>query len=60
MPDIPAEVNDTLLRYQNARSAGFSGWTPDGGMLIATRFGETALVSIHVEPWLKGQTPEPV
>ncbi|MCC6918665.1 MAG: S9 family peptidase [Alphaproteobacteria bacterium] len=44
VPDIPAEVNDTLLRYQNARSAGFSGWTPDGGMLIATRFGETAQI----------------
>lgn len=27
---------------------------------LRARFGETALVSIHVEPWLKGQTPEPV
>jgi dipeptidyl aminopeptidase/acylaminoacyl peptidase len=44
IPDIPAEVNETLLKYQNARSAGFSGWTPSGGMLIATRFGETAQV----------------
>jgi len=27
---------------------------------LRARFGETALVSIHVEPWLQGQTPEPV
>ena len=44
IPAIPPELNETLLRYQNARSAGFSGWTPGGGMLIATRFGETAQV----------------
>ncbi|BCW89231.1 Tol-Pal system protein TolB [Alphaproteobacteria bacterium SO-S41] len=44
IPEIPAAVNETLLKYQNARSAGFSGWTPTGGMLIATRFGETAQV----------------
>ena len=44
VPDIPAELSETLLQYQNARSAGFSGWTPQGGMLIATRFGETAQV----------------
>lgn len=44
IPDIPADVTETLLRYQNARSAGFAGWTPRGGMLIATRFGETAQI----------------
>ena len=44
IPDIPPELNEQLLSYQNARSAGFSGWTPQGGMLIATRFGETAQV----------------
>lgn len=44
IPEIPADVNETLQRYQNARSAGFSGWTPEGGMLIATRFGETAQI----------------
>ena len=44
VPEIPAAVNETLLSYQNARAAGFSGWTPQGGMLIATRFGETAQV----------------
>lgn len=44
IPDIPAELNEQLLGYQNARAAGFSGWTPQGGMLIATRFGETGQV----------------
>jgi len=44
IPVIPAELNEQLLSYQNARAAGFSGWTPTGGMLIATRFGETAQV----------------
>lgn len=44
IPNIPPELNEQLLAYQNARSAGFSGWTPQGGMLIATRFGETAQV----------------
>ncbi len=27
---------------------------------IRKRFGETTIVSIHVEPWHKGRTPEPV
>ncbi|MFT3808572.1 MAG: alpha/beta fold hydrolase [Micropepsaceae bacterium] len=44
IPEIPAELNEQLLGYQNARAAGFSGWTPQGGMLIATRFGETGQV----------------
>ena len=44
IPEIPSDLNEQLLAYQNARSAGFSGWTPQGGMLIATRFGETAQV----------------
>jgi dipeptidyl aminopeptidase/acylaminoacyl peptidase len=44
IPEIPPEINEQLLAYQNARAAGFSGWTPAGGMLIATRFGETSQV----------------
>lgn len=42
IPEIPAELRDTLQRYRNARSAGFQTWLEDGSMLIATRFGETA------------------
>jgi len=44
IPEIPQAVKDRLQRYENARSAGFSGFTADGGMLITTRFGETTQV----------------
>ncbi len=44
IPEIPAAVTDTLLRYQNARSAGFLSFAPAGGILIRTRFGETAQI----------------
>lgn len=42
VPEIPAEISDRLLAYQNARAAVFLGWAPSGGMLISTRFGDTA------------------
>lgn len=41
VPDVPAELQERLQRYQNTRSAGFAGWLKDGGVLIGTRFGET-------------------
>jgi len=42
IPAIPAELLEQLNRYQNTRAAAFAGWTKDGCLLIATRFGETA------------------
>lgn len=42
IPEIPADVSDKLIQYQNARGASLQSWTPQGGMLIRTRFGETA------------------
>ncbi|MGF1606028.1 MAG: prolyl oligopeptidase family serine peptidase [Rhodothalassiaceae bacterium] len=46
---IPSQVQETLRRYQNVRGAGFTAWRPQGdGMLIVTRFGETAQIH-HVE-----------
>lgn len=45
LENVPAgtpELRDGLRRYQNARSASFQDWLPDGSMLIATRFGQTA------------------
>ena len=42
VPETPADVREALRRYQNARSAGFVDWLPDGSMLIATRFGQTS------------------
>ena len=42
VPLVPPELVERLRRYQNVRSAVFSGWSPDGqGMLVRTRFGNT-------------------
>jgi len=41
VPETPPDVADRLRQYVNTRSAGFSDWLPDGGVLITTRFGET-------------------
>ena len=41
---IPAPdpaLAERLERYLHARQASFLDWLPDGGMLIATRFGDT-------------------
>ena len=42
LPEIPAELIDSLNQYQNTRGAGFAGWTGDGCILISTRFAETS------------------
>jgi dipeptidyl aminopeptidase/acylaminoacyl peptidase len=44
IPAIDPAVRESLRRYGEVRSHGFSGWTADGGVLIATRFGEVAQV----------------
>lgn len=44
VPETPADVSDRLRQYVNTRSAGFADWTPDGGVLILTRFGDTAQI----------------
>lgn len=41
VPVAPPSIRESLARYQNARSAGFDDWLPDGGMVITTRFGNT-------------------
>jgi dipeptidyl aminopeptidase/acylaminoacyl peptidase len=41
IPPIPAELLEQLNRYQNTRGAGVAGWTPDGCLLVGTRFAET-------------------
>ena len=50
MPEIPPQVTERLEQYQNTRSAGFSGWLPDGGILISTRFGDTSQVHRVSQP----------
>lgn len=44
IPEIPQAVSERLRQYENARSARFTGFTEDGGMLIATRFAETGQI----------------
>ncbi|MEO1231132.1 MAG: alpha/beta fold hydrolase [Myxococcota bacterium] len=43
VPETPPELRENLRRYQNVRPAAFEGWSK-AGVLISTRFGETAQV----------------
>ncbi|MGE0596362.1 MAG: alpha/beta fold hydrolase [Hyphomonadaceae bacterium] len=42
VPDAPPEVSERLRQYVNTRSALMTDWLPSGGVLILTRFGDTA------------------
>lgn len=44
IPAIPADLRDSLARYQNSRQALLGGWTSDGRLLVLTRFGDTSQV----------------
>jgi hypothetical protein len=51
VPDLPAELFERLLPYQNVRSAAFCGWAPDGrGVLIRTRFANAEQLHRVYEP----------
>ncbi|HEX2982314.1 MAG TPA: prolyl oligopeptidase family serine peptidase [Ignavibacteriales bacterium] len=50
VPEIPQNIVEKTFQYQSARSAAFVDWLPSGGMLIATRFGETAQVHLVQNP----------
>jgi len=50
IPEIPASVVRRIEQYQNTRPATFEGWAPGGGMLITTRFAETAQVHLVSDP----------
>ena len=50
IPEIPAELVQRMRRYQFARSAFFTGWTPDGRITISTRFGNTSQIHIVDKP----------
>jgi dipeptidyl aminopeptidase/acylaminoacyl peptidase len=45
VPPIAPELATAVARYQQSRSASVADWLPDGGLLIATRFGTT--VQLH-------------
>ncbi len=51
IPEIPQQVVEHMLQYQNVRSAGFTGWHPDGkGLYVVTRFGETSQIHYVERP----------
>lgn len=51
IPEIPVSVASRLQPYQNVRAASFRDWLPrDGGILIRTRFGESAQIHIVESP----------
>ncbi len=50
IPEIPSEVREDIRRYQNARSASFADFAPQGGIYISTRFGETSQIFHVGEP----------
>jgi dipeptidyl aminopeptidase/acylaminoacyl peptidase len=51
VPPVPADVWNTLARYQNTREAEFQGWAPDGsGILVRTRFGNSSQLHRVYEP----------
>src|SRR5690349_6958538 len=44
IPARDAALGDRLQRYLDTRRAVFLDWLPDGGMLVATRFGDAEQV----------------
>lgn len=43
IPEIPQQLKERIFQYQSTRSASFQDWLhDDAGILISTRFGETA------------------
>ncbi|MGY6588136.1 MAG: S9 family peptidase [Wenzhouxiangella sp.] len=50
IPEIPPGIRERLRQFQNVRSASFSDFTPDGGIYILTRFGETNQIHHVADP----------
>lgn len=50
VPTVPPEIFAQLREYQNIRAASFSSWSPDGRMLIHTRFGNSSQLHLVAEP----------
>ena len=47
IPEIPQRIKDKMFQYQSTRGASFQDWLHnDKGMLISTRFGETAQIHL--------------
>ncbi|MCA9750728.1 MAG: S9 family peptidase [Gemmatimonadetes bacterium] len=41
IPEIPDRIVEKMNQYANVRGHSFAAWDPAGGIVIATRFGET-------------------
>ena len=51
VPVVPDGLANRLRQYQNTRSAGFRGWSPNGtGIMIQTRFANTAQLHRVYQP----------
>ena len=50
IPPLDAALAAQVERYEEWRQASFLDWLPDGGMLIATRFGQETQVHRLVAP----------
>ncbi|MEJ0086036.1 MAG: prolyl oligopeptidase family serine peptidase [Pseudomonadota bacterium] len=50
IPPVETPLTAKLDDYMNARGATFVDWLPDGGMLIATRFGDTEQLHRVAQP----------
>jgi dipeptidyl aminopeptidase/acylaminoacyl peptidase len=46
IPEIPERIVERTNQYQNVRSAQIRDWTPNGKLLVSTRFAETP--QLHV------------
>jgi dipeptidyl aminopeptidase/acylaminoacyl peptidase len=53
VPPVPEEITKRLAQYHSARGASFEDFGPDGSVLIATRFAETA--QLHLVPFPGGR-----
>lgn len=50
VPATPPAVRSRLIQYANSRSASFLDFLPGGGVLIATRFGDTPQLHTVASP----------
>lgn len=50
IPEIPKELVERMRRYQHNRQATLAGWTADGRITIATRFGNTTQLHLVDRP----------
>ena len=50
IPSVDTPLTARLDDYVNSRGASFVDWLPDGGLLIATRFGDVEQLHRVVAP----------